>query len=199
MPLTGQLFQLMGHGLTLTECVMICPKCNHPKVRYGIYACKECRTQYYKKWSKENRDHLNEQSKKWVAQNKEKRKEIVKAYMEKDKPIKLKAKRTTYAKRVKECRQKQYKTNPLIRREIKNRYRVKKLNVVSERYSAKLIFEKFNHICAYCSNPATDLDHVIPISRGGPDIESNLVAACKSCNCSKRNKTIEEWIDMKLG
>jgi 5-methylcytosine-specific restriction endonuclease McrA len=178
---------------------MICPKCNQPKVRYGIYVCKECRTQYLKKWSNKNRDRLNARSRTWVIKNKEKRKEIIKAYQEKNKPIKLKMKRDTYAKRVKEGRQKNYKTDPLTRREIKNRYRVKKLNVPSEKYSAKKIFEKFNFICAYCSNDATELDHVIPISRGGPDVESNLVAACKSCNCSKGNKTIEEWIEMKLG
>lgn len=182
----------MGPGvMPIKRCVMICTKCNHKQVKFGRYRCEKCRAI--------NRDHLNSLSRAWVAKNKEKRKETVKAYMEKDKPIKLKAKRAAYANRVKEGRQKNYKTDPLLRREIKNRYRVKKLDVVSERYSAKAIFEKFNHTCAYCANPATDLDHVIPISRGGPDTESNLVAACKSCNCSKGNKTIEEWIEMKLG
>lgn len=50
--------------------------------------------------------------------------------------------------------------------------------------------------CVYCG--ATDLplhcDHVMPRSRGGMDVESNLVAACAPCNSSKRAMTPEEWM-----
>lgn len=39
------------------------------------------------------------------------------------------------------------------------------------------------------------LDHLIPVSRGGTDDESNLVIACMSCNSKKHNMTYEELID----
>lgn len=45
------------------------------------------------------------------------------------------------------------------------------------------------HRCAYCGKrrPLT-MDHVIPLSKGGPHTASNIVPACRSCNCSKRDR-----------
>ena len=36
-------------------------------------------------------------------------------------------------------------------------------------------------------------DHVIPISKGGTHVLSNLVPACRACNFSKRAKDAETW------
>ncbi len=49
--------------------------------------------------------------------------------------------------------------------------------------------------CRYCGQPAPDgqVDHVIPLSRGGTDDLSNLAWACRSCNASKGSKTPQEW------
>jgi len=47
--------------------------------------------------------------------------------------------------------------------------------------------------CAYCGGRASHVDHVFPRSRGGLDVESNLVAACEHCNLSKGDRTLEEW------
>jgi len=43
-------------------------------------------------------------------------------------------------------------------------------------------------LCAYCLKPYGDkptVDHVAPISKGGPNVAENIVIACKSCNSSK--------------
>jgi 5-methylcytosine-specific restriction endonuclease McrA len=50
-----------------------------------------------------------------------------------------------------------------------------------------------NTPCAYCSNVATTVDHVIPLSRGGTNFEGNLVPACRRCNSSKGTKLLIEW------
>jgi 5-methylcytosine-specific restriction endonuclease McrA len=47
--------------------------------------------------------------------------------------------------------------------------------------------------CTYCGKQAHHLDHVHPKSKGGSDEESNLVPACYVCNCSKNDRTLEEW------
>lgn len=48
--------------------------------------------------------------------------------------------------------------------------------------------------CEYCgSTEKLTLDHIIPVSRGGPNTLENVTIACKSCNSSKNNKTLEEW------
>jgi len=36
--------------------------------------------------------------------------------------------------------------------------------------------------CQYCRTKATEVDHVVPRSEGGPDWSWNLVAACGDCN-----------------
>jgi|TARA_R110002096_G_scaffold143116_2_gene298740 5-methylcytosine-specific restriction endonuclease McrA len=58
-----------------------------------------------------------------------------------------------------------------------------------------------NNTCQYCNKKflSSDLtlDHVMPKSRGGENIWTNLVASCKKCNQKKGNKTPEE-ADMKL-
>jgi 5-methylcytosine-specific restriction endonuclease McrA len=58
--------------------------------------------------------------------------------------------------------------------------------------------ERHDHKCFYCKKEGTlTMDHIIPASRGGVHSVGNLVPACKSCNSSKRDRTIMEW-RMKL-
>ena len=51
------------------------------------------------------------------------------------------------------------------------------------------IFERDNYTCQYCGRSAYDTDleieHIIPISKGGNDDTRNLVTACSECNRSK--------------
>ena len=50
-------------------------------------------------------------------------------------------------------------------------------------------------ICHYCRQPAKlTLDHIVPISRGGPHHIHNLAMACKSCNSSKGSRWPEEFL-----
>jgi len=52
--------------------------------------------------------------------------------------------------------------------------------------------------CVYCSS-MMDLttDHLIPRSRGGDDSADNVVLACQSCNTSRGEKGIFEWLGLK--
>ncbi len=42
--------------------------------------------------------------------------------------------------------------------------------------------------CWMCGGEWTDVEHVIPLSRGGSWLPSNLRPACSSCNASKGNR-----------
>lgn len=57
------------------------------------------------------------------------------------------------------------------------------------------IARKFNFQCAYCGECPGRLepDHVVPLSRGGADAVSNLLPACRLCNCDKRDLPLAEW------
>jgi 5-methylcytosine-specific restriction endonuclease McrA len=61
-------------------------------------------------------------------------------------------------------------------------------------YSRTAILVRWRYRCAYCDQRATHLDHVEPLSRGGSDVESNIVPACAGCNLSKGAKTLAEWV-----
>lgn len=48
--------------------------------------------------------------------------------------------------------------------------------------------------CVYCADPIpTQVDHVIPWSRGGTDDWDNLAPACRRCNMEKLDFTPEEY------
>lgn len=56
------------------------------------------------------------------------------------------------------------------------------------------VLERDRWTCRYCgADNATQVDHVVPQSRGGPNTSDNLVAACRPCNASKGARTPDEW------
>ncbi len=55
------------------------------------------------------------------------------------------------------------------------------------------IFKRDQNKCQYCGQiQDLTLDHLIPRSRGGKSIWTNLVTACLSCNAKKGDKLISE-------
>lgn len=52
----------------------------------------------------------------------------------------------------------------------------------------------YSQPCFHCgSKNNQSLDHRTPLSRGGSHGIGNLMTLCKSCNASKKDKTIMEW------
>ena len=60
------------------------------------------------------------------------------------------------------------------------------------------ICDRFGGLCAYCDAPLTsdnmEIDHVVPIAKGGDHTGENVVPACKPCNRSKAAKWLDEWL-----
>ncbi|TFD80751.1 HNH endonuclease [Cryobacterium sp. Sr8] len=54
-------------------------------------------------------------------------------------------------------------------------------------------WQKQGRACAYCDQPSTTVDHVVPLVRGGTNYEGNLTPACRPCNSSKSGSLIIEW------
>jgi len=48
--------------------------------------------------------------------------------------------------------------------------------------------------CAYCGDYASCVDHVMPVSRGGPNIIDNFVLACDHCNRVKKGFLKQEYL-----
>jgi 5-methylcytosine-specific restriction endonuclease McrA len=64
------------------------------------------------------------------------------------------------------------------------------------KFSRHNIYMRDGNRCQYCgkrhSTSELSLDHVTPISRGGPSNWENVVCACLSCNVRKGNRLPEE-------
>lgn len=66
--------------------------------------------------------------------------------------------------------------------------------LVVRRVDIGRLFNRFEGRCAYCGErPATSIDHVIPLSRGGRHSIGNILPACGSCNSQKGTLTLSEW------
>lgn len=62
--------------------------------------------------------------------------------------------------------------------------------------SNRTLFRRDKHVCGYCGNTfaTSELsrDHIIPVSKGGPNVWMNVITACHSCNKHKDARTPEE-------
>src|SRR5690606_14892348 len=68
------------------------------------------------------------------------------------------------------------------------------------------IIEQYNRVCPACGRgnlsfdadsieQTATIDHIIPLSRGGTNDESNLQLLCRPCNAAKRDMTMDEYMD----
>jgi hypothetical protein len=57
------------------------------------------------------------------------------------------------------------------------------------------VAERAGHRCEYCHAPEAifnlpfEVEHVLPVSRGGADGEDNMALACRPCNLFKSDRT----------
>ena len=52
--------------------------------------------------------------------------------------------------------------------------------------------------CVFCEvTDSLQMDHLIPVSRGGQDVSENMVWSCQKCNATRGNKGIYEWLGLE--
>ncbi|MFW6129603.1 MAG: HNH endonuclease [Atribacterota bacterium] len=57
----------------------------------------------------------------------------------------------------------------------------------------KIIIERDKN-CVYCGNEdKLELDHIVPLKKGGNSLFNNFVLSCDSCNRSKSGKDVFKW------
>jgi 5-methylcytosine-specific restriction endonuclease McrA len=86
--------------------------------------------------------------------------------------------------------------NPEIRRINYQRYRARKMAAVGKYTTAEWLALRaaFREFCAYCGEPGPlQVEHRIPLSRGGTNDISNILPACARCNTRKHRMTDEEF------
>ena len=69
---------------------------------------------------------------------------------------------------------------------------IKRPQIVINRFD---ILKRDNFTCQYCGRKAPsvilEVDHIIPISKGGEDTPENLITSCSLCNVQKGNKEVK--------
>jgi 5-methylcytosine-specific restriction endonuclease McrA len=121
-------------------------------------------------WYVANRERMAAANAAWYAANRERKAATVAAWHA-DNPDKVKA--------------------------IQQRRRARKADAAgtftSEQWLARLAYHE--NKCVYCgSREDLQIEHQIPLARGGTNWASNLVPACRSCNCSKGTRTPKEFL-----
>jgi len=168
----------------------ICTKCGFEKdisafncdktKKDGYYpSCKECK---------------QEKDKKTYLKNPKKKYEVVKAYMIKKgtfqeykpyNPDFYKSEKSRFKKRA---------------RDLKRRTLKKGVYGDISIDDIKYLIEIYNGKCAYCNKDCSEdfhVDHKTPLSRGGDNHNENLALSCPSCNYSKGDMTIEEFLEYR--
>jgi Restriction endonuclease len=86
------------------------------------------------------------------------------------------------------------KKNPDKNRARNQKRRARIANAKTYLVTSQEIKRLYSSQCLFCGrSDRIDLDHAIPLSRGGDHSIGNLIPLCDNCNSTKYNKTIMEW------
>jgi hypothetical protein len=169
--------------------------------------CKHCESQYHKDHRKINKERYSKQSKEYYENNKS---EVLKKCAVRYSNIKDEInlyRRDFYQNHKEEYneRHKRYDKSDAgkiagLRKYAKRKSALSRAIVDFTSNQWRECNKYFEKSCAYCSETrkVLHMDHVIPVINGGDHTRRNIVLACKSCNCSKQDKVMEEWYRQQI-
>lgn len=141
--------------------------------------CKEKNNKRSVDWHHANKEHANELSRNNYYENRDLRIAVVIQYQ---------------------------RDNPEQFRSVQHRRRALELNAEGSFTAADIVdmYEDQGGHCAYCGigifwNIFRDvqIEHILPLSRGGTNYPDNICLCCRDCNLSKYNRTLEEWVAIR--
>ena len=148
------------------------------------YKDPERQKAYAREWLKRFPEKARAAAKKWNHAHPDMRREQKRRQYARD-PLKGKAQRAAW-----------HAAHPEVRKISSERYRARKAAAVGS-FTTKewlALVAGFDGRCAYCGEKASlQADHRIPLSRGGTNFISNILPACRSCNCRKARTTEREF------
>lgn len=179
--------------------VDVCRRCGETTELYSSTKwCRPCQAAYYR----ERRKLHPEEAKARDAKDRAKRGDYFRA------KAKEQYSRITDAQRAekREYQRKWYQRNrareyaknqtwrlahPWLFRFYQRKHYALKFDVVHIPFSAEQLDQKFSlwgYACWLCRRPATQVDHVKPLAKGGPHILANLRPICGPCNSKKKDR-----------
>lgn len=160
--------------------------------------CKECNRAESREWYRQNRDEWKEHSNQYYAENRKERIAYKRRYHKQNVDAHRAYMKKYYRKNkeaAKIARRRWAKRNPVKRRAISQRYTARKNGAPGRGVTAEdieRILERDGHQCLVCGAiEDLEMDHIIPLSRGGAHDPSNLQTLCRSCNSSKYTRATD--------
>jgi len=177
------------------------------KQRWRAANVEKCRN-YGCQYREQHRDEMKEYNHRYYENNHEKIDQRSQQWHENNPDAAREHKqrwREVHPDKARECNHQWCKKNPDKRREIVRRDGSKR-RAAKLKNGGEFTRKEFTDLCkvsvwqcTYCGcnlTPETvTADHKIPLSRGGSNDISNITIACVSCNCSKKDKTPEEYAE----
>lgn len=158
---------------------------------------------YSKKYREENKDEIIERDKKYREENPDKVRESEKRWRE------------SHPDKVKENYEKYYEANPKKVNERNKKCRKENLSkfviyaqirrarkqLLPSTFTAEQWEETkihFNQKCCYCGRELPlQMEHFIPVAKGGGYVKSNIICSCSRCNQSKNDSEFSFWYKNK--
>jgi len=152
-----------------------------------------------RKYREENVEKLKEGQRKYRENNKEKRSLAYMNWCKSNESKKREGQEKYYKEHSDEILeyQKKYAKENLEKYCIRNQKRKARKLLLPSTFTIKQwenVKVYFNNKCCYCDRELPlEQEHFISVTSGGGYVESNMICACKTCNCSKHNTVFEDW------
>lgn len=168
-----------------------CKRCNCESTRYQDGRCITCTLARNAEWAKQNQEKKNEISRKWNELNRHQKREINAVY------------RAIKNEEIKQKRKAQRQKDPSIERiKAAMRKALKLGNGGSlSKNIVQLLLAKQEGLCACCQQPLNGsfhLDHIMPLSLGGRNDDSNVQLLLPRCNLQKFVSPPEKFMARRL-
>jgi 5-methylcytosine-specific restriction endonuclease McrA len=172
-----------------------CGECRnlHAKKRRADPEIRAAQIEKSKQYYWDNRERMAENYKLWAQANKEKRQEIDRRARIRNRE-KHAASMRVYRKNNPHVRSEWARLNPDKQRAIYSSRRARKKGATVFRITHSEFNKLYLSPCVYCGSTVDiQVDHVVPLAKGGRHSIGNLTSACKTCNMSKKDLFLTEW------
>lgn len=168
-----------------------CRPCRNVTIRkYNeVPSVKEKKAESDRRWRSENTERKSATDKKWRDNNKERKRKTARAWEIRN-ADEIREKKQKYFQETKEI------SRPFRRVNASNRRAKKKSNGGTiPTYTLSMLLMLYGNLCNVCGDVMgkIEIDHVVPIDKGGKHELTNLQLLCPDCNRRKSNKLINKF------
>lgn len=162
--------------------------------------CKNCKRQQDKKYRSDHKDYYKDYNYKYNKENKDRLSKKKKEYIVNNKENHWKRQHDWYVKNIDsiKIRTALYKKeHPDQYQMYSNRRLARKKSFIIDIFTIQDIIDLYGCQCIYCGGSFEEIDHYVPLSKGGSHTLDNVRPSCEHCNLTKSNKLPEEFLKYK--